>query len=47
MVIKNAKVPAEPHILPKARLRRTALSVTTWPQSVETWLRTIKILQAR
>ncbi|MGP8175696.1 MAG: hypothetical protein ACLP7O_14275 [Terracidiphilus sp.] len=28
-------------------LRRTALPVTAWPQSVETWLRTIKVLQAQ
>ena len=46
--LKNAKVPAELHIYAEGGhgygLRRTALPVTTWPQSVETWLRTIKIL---
>jgi acetyl esterase/lipase len=46
--LKNAKVPAELHIYAQGGhgygLRRTALPVTTWPQSVETWLHTIKIL---
>ena len=46
--LKNAKVPAELHIYAQGGhgygLRRTALPVTTWPQSAETWLRTIKIL---
>jgi acetyl esterase/lipase len=46
--LKNAKVPAELHIYAEGGhgygLRRTALPVTTWPQSVETWLRTIKVL---
>ena len=46
--LKNAKVPAELHIYAKGGhgygLRRTALPVTTWPQSVETWLHTIKVL---
>jgi acetyl esterase/lipase len=46
--LKNAKVPAELHIYSQGGhgygLRRTALPVTTWPQVVETWLRTIKIL---
>jgi acetyl esterase/lipase len=49
--LKNAKVPAELHIYAQGGhgygLRRTALPVTTWPQGVETWLRTIKILPAR
>ncbi len=51
MALKNAKVPAELHIYAEGGhgygLRRTALPVTTWPQCVETWLRTIKILPAR
>lgn len=49
--LKNAKVPAELHIYTEGGhgygLRRTALPVTTWPLSVETWLRTIKVLPAR
>ena len=46
--LKNAKVPAELHIYAEGGhgygLRRTALPVTTWPQMVETWLRTIKMV---
>jgi acetyl esterase/lipase len=46
--LKAAKVPAELHIYADGGhgygLRRTALPVTTWPQSVETWLRTIRVL---
>ena len=46
--LKNAKVPAELHIYAQGGhgygLRRTALPVTTWPQSVETWLHTIGML---
>ncbi len=46
--LKNAKVPAELHIYSEGGhgygLRRTALPITTWPQVVETWLRTIKVL---
>ncbi|MGA2806655.1 MAG: alpha/beta hydrolase [Terracidiphilus sp.] len=49
--LKNAKVPAELHIYTEGGhgygLRRTALPVTSWPESVETWLRTIKILPAQ
>ena len=49
MALKNAGVPAELHVYAEGGhgygLRRTALPVTTWPQSVETWLHTIKILQ--
>jgi len=48
LALKNAKVPAEMHIYAQGGhgygLRRTALPVTAWPQSVETWLRTIKVL---
>lgn len=51
LALKNAKVSAELHIYAEGGhgygLRRTALPVTTWPQSVETWLRTIKILPAQ
>jgi acetyl esterase/lipase len=49
LMLKNAKVPAELHIYAQGGhgfgLRRTALPVTTWPQSVETWLHTIHVVQ--
>ena len=48
MALKNAKVPAELHIYAQGGhgygLRRTALPVTTWPQSVDVWLHTIHVL---
>jgi acetyl esterase/lipase len=48
MALKNAKVPAELHIYSQGGhgygLRRTALPVTTWPQSVEVWFHTIGVL---
>ena len=48
LALKNAKVPVEMHLYAQGGhgygLRRTELPVTTWPQSVETWLRTIKVL---
>ncbi len=51
LALKKAKVPAELHIYAEGGhgygLRRTALPVTAWPQSVETWLRTIKVLPAQ
>jgi acetyl esterase/lipase len=50
MALKNAKVPAELHVYAQGGhgfgLRRTALPITTWPQAVETWLHTIKVLSA-
>jgi acetyl esterase/lipase len=50
MALKNAKVAAELHIYAEGGhgygLRRTALPVTTWPDAVETWLRTIKMIPA-
>jgi len=50
LALKNAKVPAEMHLYAQGGhgygLRRTALPVTSWPQLVETWLRTIQILPA-
>jgi acetyl esterase/lipase len=50
MALKSAKVPAELHVYAQGGhgygLRRTDLPVTTWPQGVETWLRTIKMLPA-
>jgi len=46
LALKKAKVPAELHVYAEGGhgygLRRTALPVTTWPQSVEAWLRTLK-----
>jgi len=46
--LKNAGVPAELHIYAQGGhgygLRRTDLPVTTWPDSVLTWLHTIKML---
>ncbi len=48
LALKNAKVPAELHIYAEGGhgygLRRTTLSVTTWPLSVETWFHTLHIL---
>jgi acetyl esterase/lipase len=48
LALKNAKVPAELHIYAQGGhgygLRRTSLPVTTWLQSLETWLHTIQIL---
>jgi acetyl esterase/lipase len=48
--LKNAKVPAELHIYSEGGhgygLRRTALPVTTWPDSVMTWLHTIQVLNS-
>jgi acetyl esterase/lipase len=49
LALKNAKVPTEMHLYAQGGhgygLRRTELPVTAWPQLVETWLHTIKILQ--
>jgi acetyl esterase/lipase len=51
LALKNVKVPAELHVYAEGGhgygLRVTALPVTTWPQSMETWLRTVKVLPAR
>ena len=48
MALKNAKVSSELHIYAQGGhgygLRRTALPITAWPQEVETWLHTIKVL---
>lgn len=48
MALKNARVPAEMHIYAQGGhgygLRRTALPVTTWPQSAEVWMHTIHVL---
>jgi acetyl esterase/lipase len=49
LALKGAKVPAELHIYAQGGhgygLRRTALPITTWPQSVEIWLHTIQMLR--
>jgi acetyl esterase/lipase len=48
LALKNAGVPAEIHLYAQGGhgygLRRTALPVTSWPQSAEIWLHTIKVL---
>ena len=48
--LKNAKVPAELHIYAEGGhgygLRRTTLPITTWPELVETWLHSVKVLPA-
>lgn len=50
LALKNAKVPAELHVYAQGGhgygLRHTQLPVTTWPQTLEVWLHTIKILGA-
>jgi acetyl esterase/lipase len=49
VALKNANVPVEMHLYTEGvhgyGLRRTSLPVTAWPQLVETWLHTIKVLQ--
>lgn len=51
LALKSAKVPAELHVYAQGGhgygLRRTELPVTDWPQLVETWLNTIKVLPAQ
>lgn len=48
LALKNAEVPAEIHLYAEGGhgygLRRSPLPVTTWPQTVETWLHTIRVL---
>jgi len=48
LALKNAKVPAELHVYAEGGhgygLRRTTLPVTTWPLSMERWLRTLHVL---
>ena len=47
LALKNAKVPVELHIYAEGGhgygLRNNGMPVTAWPQSVETWLRTIRM----
>lgn len=49
LALKKANVPAELHVYAEGGhgygRRRTDLPVTAWPQLVETWLHTIRILQ--
>ena len=49
--LKTAKVPAELHIYAQGGhgygLRRTALPVTAWPVSLDTWLHTINMLPGK
>ena len=49
--LKAAKAPAELHIYAEGGhgygLRRTALPVTTWPDTAAIWLHTIKVLPAK
>jgi acetyl esterase/lipase len=51
LALKRAKVPAELHVYAQGGhgygLRRTDLPVTGWPQLVETWLHTIKVLPSQ
>jgi acetyl esterase/lipase len=48
IALKNAGVPVELHLYAQGGhgfgLRRTKLPITAWPQLVETWLGTIRIL---
>jgi acetyl esterase/lipase len=48
LALKNAKVPAELHVYAQGGhgygLRKTALPVTSWPDSLAIWLHTIHIL---
>jgi acetyl esterase/lipase len=49
--LKAAKVPAELHLYADGGhgygLRRTAMPVTTWPETARIWLQTIKVLPAK
>ena len=49
LALKAAKVPAELHIFAEGGhgygLRRTSLPVTAWPDLVDTWLKTIHMVQ--
>ncbi len=49
--LKKAKVPAELHIYAEGGhgygLRKTALPITTWPQTAEVWLHTIGVLSSQ
>jgi acetyl esterase/lipase len=49
--LKNAKVPTELHIYAQGGhgygLRRTALPVTRWPESLDIWLHTINVIPGK
>ncbi len=49
LALKNNKVPAEMHLYAQGGhgygLRRTDLSITTWPQRAEQWLRSLRLLR--
>jgi acetyl esterase/lipase len=51
MALKKAKVPAEIHLYPTGGhgygLRRTTLTVTSWPDRVEDWMRGLGVLPPR
>ena len=48
IALKNAGVPVEMHLYPDGKhafgLRRTQYPITRWPELVETWLRTIRLI---
>ncbi|HEV2500251.1 MAG TPA: alpha/beta hydrolase [Terriglobia bacterium] len=50
LALKNARVPAEMHIYAAGHhgygLRRTQLTVTTWPERAEQWMRSLGVLKA-
>jgi acetyl esterase/lipase len=51
LALKNAKVPAEMHLYPTGGhgygLRRTENDVTSWPDRVNDWMKTLGFLQAK
>jgi len=50
IALKNAKVPAEMHLYAEGRhafgLRHTNLAITDWPNIMEVWLRSIRMLSS-
>ena len=51
LALKNAKVPAELHLYPMGGhgygLRRTPFTISTWPQRVEEWLKSLSMLERK
>jgi dipeptidyl aminopeptidase/acylaminoacyl peptidase len=49
LALKRAKVPAEMHLYPKGGhgygLRRTDLTITTWPERAGDWMRSLGVLK--
>jgi acetyl esterase/lipase len=49
LALKRANVPAEMHLYPKGGhgygLRRTDLTITTWPARADDWLRSLGVLK--